>query len=159
MRTSRVVTLSLLVMVAALVMAAPAGAETTNHYYSLSTKGQGTPGYALASGYLFFEGKRTVKLRGYATDVCAPDGSGNGYGAYVSVILEFKKGPPGARVVGRDTDGCSTGYNPNPFERTVRTERRIASARVVLTEWDAQSRDLDARAYSRWWGNPFVYTR
>ncbi len=53
MRTSRVVTLSLLVMVAALVMAAPAGAETTNHYYSLSTKGQGTPGYALASGYLF----------------------------------------------------------------------------------------------------------
>ncbi len=73
--------------------------------------------------------------------------------------LGVQEGPPGSEGGRQGHRRLLHRLQSQPFERTVRTERRIASARVVLTEWDAQSRDLDARAYSRWWGNPFVYTR
>ncbi len=151
MRANRVLTMALLALVAALVMAVPASAESKRHHFSLSTAGQGSAGYATASGKLVFNGPHRVTVRGEVNDICPA----NGFGAYVYLVVIFRNGNLGIAPVGNDNDTCDE--PTQPFSKTVNFGKKVVKARVYLQEEDRDTgMPRDALSRSHVWGNPYV---
>ncbi|MFX4270763.1 hypothetical protein ACQBAR_09115 [Propionibacteriaceae bacterium Y1685] len=111
------------------------GPMPTGGSYRLSTqKNTREAGYVETSGSLDFRRRgKAVHLYGWLNDHCP----GNGKGAYLYLVLTFKDGTKGIRLIRRDVGGCSgDGVTYKALTRGP-GGKKIRKALVLLVERDA----------------------
>ena len=127
-----------LATVAVLLVPATAQASETkrvNTRYDIETVG-----YALTAATVRFPSRKAFDVQGWVKDVCGGDPSGDGRGAYVSMVFTPRGGEQHRTRIGKDVNGCSNGkrhYNPAPKK----FDRRISSVTIVVCEADADDPD------------------
>jgi hypothetical protein len=135
--------------IGAATTAAPASATDGDHYVHLETSYNGD-GKAEADVTFAWGDATTVLFRSVVQDLCP----GDGHGAYVSMHVRYMDGTVQWKPVGKDTDGCDSGYAFS--SGTVTDGKRIRNIYFLLAEKEGdtgQTYDVDT---SGTFDNPYT---
>jgi hypothetical protein len=127
-------------IVSALVIAGTAGAaDASMRSFDLRAGTKKTKGDAHGYGTAWFtQHRRQVSFQGTINDVCDADGKGDGYGAYLNILVKVSgvKGWQGVDAEW-DTDGCEEPGNTFGFNTKVLPRgKRYTKVEIQVFEQD-----------------------
>ncbi|WP_309081583.1 hypothetical protein [Zhihengliuella sp.] len=111
-------------------------------------------GNAHAKGTITFHGRNAFTANIGVRDLCAPNGKGDGFGAYTDVRIRFMDGTQFAVYGAKDTNGCGTAFVWN--KKYHQFGKRIRWVQVLVHEIDAERNYNKDTGTSRLIDNPYT---
>ncbi|GAB3620773.1 hypothetical protein GCM10027417_20340 [Glutamicibacter endophyticus] len=111
-------------------------------------------GKAHTKGTITYHGKYAFTYNVGVRDLCAPSGKGDGYGAYVQIMIRHMDGSTKAGTIAKDTNGCGTAFRWSKDYNKFGKKIRWVQLRVY--EYDADTNHIKDSSTTRRIDNPYT---
>ncbi|GAB3620772.1 hypothetical protein [Glutamicibacter endophyticus] len=133
----------------------PAQASQSYGFNTATTYGQyNNDGQAHTKGTITYHGKYAFTYNVGVRDLCGPDGRGDGYGAYVQIMIRHMDGTSKAGNVAHDNNGCGTTFRW--FKEYNKFGKKIRWVQVRVYEYDADTGHIKDSSTTRRIDNPYT---